>query len=85
MPSKDDVNDNDNENGNENRNDNETENENENDNDNDNMKKIYINDCLDKIIDKSKSFEDQIKLFKKVKNLSEYCFINDYGDKELKI
>ena len=39
---------------------------------------------MDKIIDKSKSFEDQIKLFKKVENLNEYWFINDYGDKELK-
>ena len=30
-----------------------------------------LNDCLDKIIDKSKSLEDQIKLFKKSRK-SEY-------------
>ena len=42
-----------------------------------------LNDHLDKIIDKSKSFEDQIKSIRKVENLNEYCFINDYGDKEL--
>ena len=42
------------------------------------------NDNLDKIIDKSKSFEDQIKSIKKVENLEEYYFINDFGDKELK-
>ena len=41
------------------------------------------NDYLDEIIDKSKSFEDQIKLIRKVENLNEYCFINEYGDKEL--
>ena len=43
-----------------------------------------LNDSLDKIIDESKSFEDQIKSIRKVENLNEYCFINDYGDKELK-
>ena len=42
-----------------------------------------MNDYLDEIIDKSKSFEDQIKSIRKVENLNEYCFINDYGDKEL--
>ena len=42
-----------------------------------------INDNLDEIIDKSKSFEDQIKSIRKVENLNEYYFINDYGDKEL--
>ena len=42
-----------------------------------------INDYLDEIIDKSKSFEDQIKSIKKVENLDEYYFTNDYGDKEL--
>ena len=41
-------------------------------------------DNLDKIIDKSKSFEDQIKSSKKVEYLEEYYFINDFGDKELK-
>ena len=43
-----------------------------------------LNDYLDEIIDKSKSFEDQIKSIKKVENLEEYYFINDFGDKELK-
>ena len=41
-----------------------------------------INDYLDEIIDKSKSFEDQIKSIKKVENLNEFYFINGYGDKE---
>ena len=43
-----------------------------------------VNDYLDKIIDKSKLFEDQINLFKKVENLSMYRACKDYGDKELK-
>ena len=43
-----------------------------------------LNNVLDEIIDKSKSFEDQIKLFKKVENLNEYWHSNDYGDKGLK-
>ena len=42
-----------------------------------------LNDNLDEIIDKSKSFEDQIKSIKKVENLDEYYFTDDYGDKEL--
>ena len=45
------------------------------------MKKL--NDHLDKIIDKSKSFEDQIKSLEKVENLREYYFINNFDDKEL--
>ena len=44
-----------------------------------------LNDKLDEIIDKSKSFEDQIKSIEKVENLKEYYFINDFGDKELKL
>ena len=36
-----------------------------------------LNDHLDKMIDKSKSFEDQIKSIKKVKNLNEYYFSTD--------
>ena len=40
-------------------------------------------DSLDKIIGKSKSFEDQIKSIREVENLNEYYFINNYGDKEL--
>ena len=42
-----------------------------------------LNDNLDKIIDKSKSFEDQIKSIKKVENLGD-CYIDDFGDKMLK-
>ena len=36
-----------------------------------------LNDHLDEIIDKSKSFEDQIESLEKVENLGEYYFIND--------
>ena len=43
-----------------------------------------VNDVLDKIIDKLKSFEDQIKSIRKVENLVEYYFITSYDDKELK-
>ena len=48
------------------------------------MKKL--NDHLDEIIDKSKSFEDQIKSIKKSKNVNDYYYynVNDFGDKELK-
>ena len=61
------------------------DNENENDDnyENDNNITKQLNDLLDKIIDKSKSFEDQIKSIKKVENLDEYYFTDDYGDKEL--
>ena len=78
-------NDNDNENGNENENENENENGNgnKNGNKNDNMIK-KLNNRLDEIIEKSKSFEDQIKLLKKVENLNQYWCINDCNDKELK-
>ena len=54
---------------------------------NQNEKNIVIkklNDHLDKIIDKSKSFEDQIQSLEKIENLEEYYFINDFDDKELK-
>ena len=43
-----------------------------------------LNDILDEIIDKSKSFEEEIKLFKKMENLKLYQYSNDLGDKELK-
>ena len=43
-----------------------------------------LNDILDEIIDKSKSFEEQIKLFKKMENLKLYQYSSDLGDKELK-
>ena len=58
------------------------------DNENENDKTLIIikelDDVLDEIIDKSKSFEDQIKLIRKVENLEEFLDSNDYGDKELK-
>ena len=72
-----------------------TKNENEdNENENDdetmsqNEKKEIIkrlNDDFGKIIDKSKSFEDQIKSIRKVKNLNEYYDMHDYDNKELKL
>ena len=59
----------------------------DNENENENDKKLIIikelNDALDEIIDKSKSFEDQVRLIKKVENLNEFYFINSHGDKEL--
>ena len=61
----------------------ENKNENENENDKTLITIKQLNDDSDEIIDKSKSFEDQIKSIRKVENLNEYCFINDYGDKEL--
>ena len=39
---------------------------------------------LDKIIDKSKSFEEQIKSLKKREDLKGFWPYNDFGDKELK-
>ena len=57
------------------------------DEDDETMSQIEIkelNDHLDKRIDKSKSFEDQMKSIKKVENLKEYYFINNFDDKELK-
>ena len=47
-------------------------------------KRKDLNDILDDIIDKSKSFEEQIKSLKKIKGLKGYWLYNDYGDKELK-
>ena len=44
-----------------------------------------LNDHLDKIIDKSKSFEDQIKSIRKIENLyDDYYYLNNFGNKELK-
>ena len=43
-----------------------------------------LNDNLDKIIDKSKSFEDQIKPLKKLESLIGYWPYNDFSNKELK-
>ena len=69
-------------------NEDEYENENEDDDETMSQNKKYeiikdLNDNLDEIIDKSKSFEDQIKSIRKVKNLDNY-YVNDFGDKELK-
>ena len=77
---------------------NEDENENENENEDKDDYYVYENqnktidqnkiikeknDFLDKIIDKSKSSEDQIESLKKVENLDIY-YDNDFDDKELK-
>ena len=43
-----------------------------------------LNDNLDEIIDKSKSFEDQIESIKKLEDLKEYLLMKDFDDKELK-
>ena len=67
---------------NENENENENKNENENENDNNIIKQL--NDFLDEIIDKSKSFEEQIKSLKKREDLKGFWPYNDFGDKELK-
>ena len=80
MPSNDDDD-------NENKNDKTLMSSNDDDNDNnenDNNIIKQLNDNLDEIIDKSKSFEDQIKSIRKVKNLDDYYYVNDFGDKELK-
>ena len=43
-----------------------------------------FNDLLDETIDKSKSFEEQIKSLKKIEVLKGYQSYIDFGDKELK-
>ena len=43
-----------------------------------------LDDNLDEIIDKSKLFEEQIKLLKKREDLKVYWPYKDYDDKELK-
>ena len=43
-----------------------------------------LNNSVGKIIDESKSFEEQIKLLKKVKDLNQYWRCNSYDDKKLK-
>ena len=73
------------------------ENENQNENENDyydyenqnktiDQNKIIkgLNDILDEIINKSKSFEKQIKLLKKGEDLKGYWPYKDYDDKKLK-
>ena len=45
-----------------------------------------LNDHLDKIIDKSKSFEDQRNSIRKIEDLyDDYYYLNDFGDKELNL
>ena len=93
MKMKKKENENENENEDENENENEDENKNENENeDNDetvdqNKKNVILkgkNDNLDQIIDKSKSFEKQIKSLRKRKDLKGYWPYKDFGDKQLK-
>ena len=43
-----------------------------------------LNDALDEIIDKSKSFEEQTELLEKREDLKGFWSYNDFGDKELK-
>ena len=43
-----------------------------------------LNDILDEIIDKSKSFKEQIESLKKLKDLKGYWPHKDFGDKKLK-
>ena len=43
-----------------------------------------LNDILDEITDKSKSFEEQIESLKKLEGLKGYWPYKDYDDKELK-
>ena len=51
----------------------------------DKKKKIKgLNDNLDEIIGKTKSFEEQIESLKKLEGLKGYYPYNDYDDKELK-
>ena len=56
--------------------------DNENEDDDETMK--YLNDHFDKIIGKSKSFEEQIKSLKKREGLKWFWPYNDCGEKELK-
>ena len=74
-----------NQNGNEKGNENGNEKENEEENQNENDKTLIIkqlNDSLDEIIDKSKSFEEQIKSIKKNRKPRWDYYISDYGNKE---
>ena len=51
----------------------------------DQNKKIKgLNDNLDEIIGKTKSFEEQIESLKKLEGLKGYWPQKDFGDKELK-
>ena len=63
---------------------NESENEEDDDKTIDQNEIKGLNDILDEIIDKSKSFEEQIKSLIKRKDLEGFYPYNDFGDKELK-
>ena len=69
--------------------DDENKNENENEDDDRIMSQNKIikktNYVLDEIIDKSKSFEQQIKLLEKREDLKWFWPYNDHGDKELNL
>ena len=87
MSSNDDNEDNENQNENNDENDktlmsSKDKNENENEDDDETIRDL--NDILDEIIDKSKSFEEQIKSLKKREDLNKFWPYNDFGDKELK-
>ena len=58
-------------------------NENENENDKTLIIIKELKDDLDEIIDKSKSFEEQIESIRKVENINEHYFMEGYGNKEL--
>ena len=70
---------NENENVNENENENENESENENENDNEQYEIKQINSSF-KNIDETKSFEDQINIFKKLPWLNDYWYTKYYED-----
>ena len=63
------------------------ENKNEDDDETMSQDKIIkeLNDILVEIIDKSKSFEEQIKSLKKQEDLKGYWSFDDFRDKELKL
>ena len=65
-------------------NENENEDEDEDETVDQNKKIKGLNDNLDEIIDKTKSFEEQIESLKKLEGLKGYYPYNDYDDKELK-
>ena len=61
--------------------DDENKNENENEDDDETIK--YLNNLLDEIVDKPKSFEEEIKSLKKREDLKEFWSYDDFGDKEV--
>ena len=67
---------------------NENDSDNENENENEKEKTLItikqLNDAWDGIIDKLKSFAEQRKSIRKVENLEEHYYVDDYDEKELK-